>query len=883
MSSATRTAAFVGRAPEIARLTGFLDEAMSGAGRSCFVTGDPGAGKSSLLSEFIRLARERHPDLVVALGDCNPQTGTGDAYLPFREIMTALTAAEESGSATPARPARDAPVFAFAARLLMEHGPDLVDLFVPGAALVAKVGGEAANRLRKRREATPGSAARGGGVLGQAQLMEQYTNVIQALAARQPLMLVVDDLHWADEASISLLFHLSRRISGHRVLLTGAFRANEIAAGRGGTRHPLEAPLNELRRYQGDIEVDLPAEQEETCRRFVDELLDAEANVLGAAFRDELFRRTGGHALFTVELLHHLREQGYLKRNAEGAWSAAKDLAWEGLPARVGGVIRERAARLEQAQTELLAAASVLGESFDAETLAAVADRGPREVARDLSGPLSRQHALVRARGIRHLAGHRLAEYEFRHNLVHAYFYDSLDEVERSMLHEAAAQALEAIFGADCVEIAVTLGRHYSLAEIPGRAAHYLLESGRAARRAFAHGEARVHFERALDMLDRAESMQAEEPAWISANRGEALTQLGEVLLMRGDFEAARSCFEAAMEQLREEVLAGVRLLSRIAVSHERQHDHPAALAVLDQALEMLAASGIGGQPEGRSVWLTIQVQRLWLYYWQGDIDGMERTIAETESVLEQHGDLEQKQRFYGGKAALGNRRDRFLPGAATVEAAEQTLAVCLANDSIHEQAEGLFGSAFIFMLAEQYERARAQMENALELTVRCGNRTLEARILTYLAILHRRLGDRARAAEFVERAAPLSAELEMHEYMAAALGCRSWLAWLDADSETATALAIRALEDWRAHAPRYPFKWLALAQLLDLAVAGGNGIGQALEQARALLQPGIAWLSGGVSEALQAAVEAGEAGQGDKARDLLGDAVLKCRTAGYL
>ena len=91
--------------------------------------------------------------------------------------------------------------------------------------------------------------------------------------------------------------------------------------------------------------------------------------------------------------------------------------------------------------------------------------------------------------------------------------------------------------------------------------------------------------------------------------------------------------------------------------------------------------------------------------------------------------------------------------------AAEQTLAVCLANDSIHEQAEGLFGSAFIFMLAEQYERARAQMENALELTVRCGNRTLEARILTYLAILHRRLGDRARAAEFVERAAPLSAE----------------------------------------------------------------------------------------------------------------------------
>ena len=876
---------FVGRASEIARLERFLEQANSGIGQTCFVTGEPGAGKSTLLGEFIRLAQERYPDLVIAEGDCNPQTGTGDAYLPFREIMTQLSAGQPSDSAQAAREEKNTGFLGFAGRLVIEHGPDLIDLFVPGAALLTRVGGEAADRIRARRNASrqadPGAAV-SAGALGQSQIMEQYTNVIQAMAQRQPLMLVLDDLHWADESSVNLLFHLSRRISGHRVLLAGAFRASEVAAGRGDARHPLEAPLNELKRYLGDIEVELPVGQADECREFVDQLLDADSNLLDEAFRSELFRRTGGHALFTVELLHHLRQQGALRQNEDGAWFSTANLSWDGLPARVEGIIQEKAARLDRSESDLLAAASVLGESFDAELLARVVDRNPRDVAHDLSGALGRRHALVQARGIHYLGGQRLSEYEFRHNLMHEYFYNALDEVERGYLHEAAASAIEAHFGADCADVAVYLGRHFSLADIPDRAAHYLLMAGSEALRSFANRESRAHLENALAMLERTEVLKIGAVDWISQTRRKARELLGEVMIMQGDFEEARRSFEDALKLVKSDDLERVRLLTKIAVSLEREHRHEEALEILDRALHDLDAPGLVDGGEGRGTWITIQVQKLWLYYWRGNVEGMEKTIGQSESVIRDHGDSAQQLRFYSGKAALGNRHDRFLPGAATVKAAEQALAVSMASDNIHLQTEGRFGSALIFMLADELERARSEMSDVLELTVKCGNRTMEARVLTYLAVLFRRLGQPERVAEYVERASVVSSELGMREYVAAVLACRSWMAWLEGDLEAALALGNQALEEWQAHAPRYPFKWLALMQMLEMALVDDDQRA-GLDRARILVEPGNARLGSGVSESLEAAIAAEAAGNREVAAARLREALVQARTAGYL
>jgi len=105
---------------------------------------------------------------------------------------------------------------------------------------------------------------------------------------------------------------MGRRVDRGRILLAGAYRPHEVALGRDGQRHPLEPVLAELRARFGDVWVDLAALGEEDGRRFVDHLVDTEPNQLEDGFRGALFRRTGGHALFTIELLRDMQERGSL-------------------------------------------------------------------------------------------------------------------------------------------------------------------------------------------------------------------------------------------------------------------------------------------------------------------------------------------------------------------------------------------------------------------------------------------------------------------------------------------------------------------------------------------------------------------------------------------
>ena len=116
----------------------------------------------------------------------------------------------------------------------------------------------------------------------QADLFEQYVKMVRGVAEGHPVILVLDDLQWADAGSIDLLFHLGRRLAGSRILVVGVYRPDEVALGRGGARHPLEPVINELHRAFGEIEVDLGQTE---GRRFVGAFVDSELNRLGAGFR----------------------------------------------------------------------------------------------------------------------------------------------------------------------------------------------------------------------------------------------------------------------------------------------------------------------------------------------------------------------------------------------------------------------------------------------------------------------------------------------------------------------------------------------------------------------------------------------------------------------
>ena len=109
------------------------------------------------------------------------------------------------------------------------------------------------------------------------------------------------------------------QLKNSRILLLGTYRPDDVALGRDGARHPLESILNELKRYNGDIIIDLSNSSLDEGRTFTNELIDSEPNHLDAAFREQLFAHTDGHPLFTVELLRNLQEHGNLLKDKDGA------------------------------------------------------------------------------------------------------------------------------------------------------------------------------------------------------------------------------------------------------------------------------------------------------------------------------------------------------------------------------------------------------------------------------------------------------------------------------------------------------------------------------------------------------------------------------------
>jgi adenylate cyclase len=607
---------FVARERELELLNGFLKRAIAGQGQVCFVTGEAGSGKTALISEFARRVQERHKDLIVAVGQSDTTTGVGDAYLPFREVLSQLTGDVESelarGTITQENAGRLRGLLALSGQALVEVGPDLVGIFVPGAGVAMRAGGFVADkvgwlkkleRLTERKHEGVASAESG---IEQSHIFEQYTNVLKALAVKQPLMVVLDDLQWTDGASIDLLFRLGRRIGESRILIIGTYRPDEVALGRVGERHPLEKVLAEFKRYFGDVRVDLREAQEAEGEHFVDAFLDTEPNQLGEGFRQALYHHTGGHPLFTIELLRDMQERGDLVRDEQGRWVEGSVLDWEALPARVEGAIKERIGRLEEELREALNVGSVEGEAFTAEVVAGVQAKDARVLIRQLSGELEKQHRLVSARGIRRLDGQRLSLYRFQHNLFQTYLYSELDEVERGVLHEDVGTQLEALYGDEADKIAVQLVRHFVEAELSEKAVTYLLLAGQQAISQYAYQEASDYLTQALDMLPVIEGFTSQSER--------ELMQRYEIHLARADVYATLGQREAWQKELMtlgqlaetlDDTLIQAKVLLREARYAETTGDYPraiqaleatidAACSVNDVKLEAQAVRGIG-------------------------------------------------------------------------------------------------------------------------------------------------------------------------------------------------------------------------------------------------------------------------------------------------
>jgi DNA-binding SARP family transcriptional activator len=534
---------FVAREQELARLRSLLDRALAGrpppgqsvgpGGGVALIAGEAGSGKTALLGEFARRAGLAYGDLIALRGSCSAHGGAGDPYLPFRELLRALAGDVEgeraAGTLSPEQARRAWEALPAVGAALAEHGPDLIDTFVPGEMLLRRVEGfpgpaRAAPWRQKLREIALGGRA-GKGTAAQSALFTQVTQVLHAVAAGRPLLLAIDDLQWADGGTAALLFHLGRRLAGSRILLACAYRPEALQdpPDPKSLSRPLGSVLQELTREWGDILVDLDRADGQA---FVEAYVDSEPNRLGTGFRRALYDHTEGIPLFTVELLRSFERRGALVQDEARHWIEAPGLDWEHVPARVEAVIAGHLTGLPDEDRALLGAASVQGDKFAAEVAARVLGWDEEAALRCLGGALRTRHRLVEAVSLERLpsSGQRLSNYRFRHLLVQRSAYDGLDAVERARLHEATGRALEAIYAQEerPAGLAAELARHYEAAGMALEATRSLHDAGRQAMRLAA-------FRQALDRFDHGLTLLAEAPPSPERTEIERLLQVARL------------------------------------------------------------------------------------------------------------------------------------------------------------------------------------------------------------------------------------------------------------------------------------------------------------------------------------------------------------------
>lgn len=567
---------FVGRAAEIKELECSLRRTIEGAGRVVFITGEPGIGKSSLVGEFLRRARKSSPGLLMTRGRCVEQYGTGEAYLPFLDAVGALlTGASRERIVA----------------LLRTYAPTWCLQFP--AAFVSSMA------LEKLQQETAGAT--------KDRMMREMGDLLTALAAQSPLILLLEDVHWADRSSIDLLRHLSQRVGEQRLLILCTLRQDIETED-----HPLKASKVEMQTHNLCEEIVLGSLAERQIMSYLD--AQFKQNDFPYELSFVIYQKTEGHPLFVTSLVQFMREHGDIT-NENKRWTLARPLTEMNLeaPENVRGMIRKKIEALEEDDRRALQYASVEGREFLSTVVAKLLDTDDLELEERFAD-LERVYRLIRTIGEEELPDGSLAtRYRFIHALYQNVLYSDMVSKRRILLHRQAGEQLVQHYGKQSARIAAQLAMHFERGRDFPRAVEYLIQSGDNATRLYANAEAAEHYGHAINLLDKLpEEDRVERLLPLYQKRGKARMALGRFSLAVDDFtemlEQARTLNSpeqesAALNALTITLFYSHRLDEITARADEilRTAERSQSPALRIEALQVLALKHLGDGELGQA------------------------------------------------------------------------------------------------------------------------------------------------------------------------------------------------------------------------------------------------------------------------------------------
>ncbi len=458
-----QVSSFVGREAELAQLHKWLDKALGGERQLVFVTGEPGIGKTTVVSAFLERVTARG-GVAIGRGQCIEHYGPGEAYLPVLEALGRLCR-EPGGS-----------------RLidwLRQHAPTWL---VQMPAFLTATDFEALQR--KVQGAT------------RERMLREMLEAVEVLTERQPVVLVLEDLHWSDVSTLELLAALARRQERARLLVIGTYRPMEMLS----KGHPLNEVMQELHVHHLCAELALGLLSEAEVAEYLRTRFPL--NTLPASFAQALHQRTEGNPLFLVNVVDDLAAQEVIAQGEEGWTLQGGIAAIEGqVPESIRHLIAKQSARLLPAEQRILQVASVAGMEFSTAAVAAALEADEAEVEEWCAGLAARQHFLRRM-GVSQWPDGTVAElYGFLHALYQHLWHERVGMGRRRLLHLRIGERQEAAYGNRAGEIAAELAVHFEEGKDYRRAVRYLQQAAENAIRRYAHQEAVAYLTKSLKLL----------------------------------------------------------------------------------------------------------------------------------------------------------------------------------------------------------------------------------------------------------------------------------------------------------------------------------------------------------------------------------------------
>ena len=671
----------VDREAEIDMARHVLDDAAQGKGSALVIRGEAGIGKTRLTQEIAREAQERG---MRAIAGVSLSYGGDIPYLPWADVLRALlgiTATERAaqiqqlaGGMTAAGLTGWEPLVA-----------DVLDLETDETELTTSLDA----RLRQQR------------------LFDIVLELIQRQAQAQPLLLILEDVHWSDPTSLELLDYVGRNVVSCAAAILILHRPREWLDGRWNKlAHAVEIALQEL--------------PTTAVKGLLVDLLDTEE--VPDQLTNLVLRKAQGNPFFTEEVVRTLIDTQALRKN--GHWRLVADPEKAGVPDTIHGVIQSRIDRLEETNRRVLQVASVIGRVFDTQVLNGVY---PYD---DVNGSLPRRLGQLGSQGMLLLETPvPKPHYMFKHALTQDVAYESLPYARRRQIHRHVGTFVAALGNEATAERPGFLAHHFFQGQAWQEALTYSLVAGRKAQREYANEVAISHFERALQAAMRS----AEEIGKPCAEEClEAHEALGEVLTIAGRYEEAQTHLEQARTLIeaqpsskkRHWKLAG--LLDKIATVYEAKGDYDTAL---EQLVQGLALPEIKKTIEGANLYL----RGVSVFHRQADYNQAEEWCRRGLEIAAQINSLVGQKTLARGYYLLGGIQGRRGDLKGAIVQCRKSLAQYQAVDDLLGQAQAHSNLAIAYHDQDKWEIAAQHYKEAEQIVERIGYAEGQARVTSNL------------------------------------------------------------------------------------------------------------------------------------------------------